>query len=110
MLCQLPLSRCCACWCCRLPGLFLAAPGAHPLPATLASTPRRPFRNLSCRARVEEFINATDVRVLTYYGDALTSVWGLPKKMPRGAWAIACGATRCDGLARECTMRLPPCS
>jgi len=33
---------------------------------------------------VEEFLNSSEARVLTYYGDTLTSTLGLPKKVPRG--------------------------
>ncbi|RYY38440.1 hypothetical protein EON62_00430 [archaeon] len=33
---------------------------------------------------MEEFLNSPDVRVITYFGDNLTSVHGLPKKIARG--------------------------
>jgi dynein heavy chain len=33
---------------------------------------------------VDEFLNTADARVLSFYGETLTSVLGLPKKVPRG--------------------------
>jgi dynein heavy chain, axonemal len=39
---------------------------------------------LLCRERIREFIESADIRVLTFYGDNVTAVHGLPKKVPRG--------------------------
>ena len=71
------------------------------------------LRDPESLARLDTFLNDGAARVLTYYGDALTSVLGLPKKLPRGASARRGAVSRAQSVAQRLRARargaLQPC-
>ena len=42
------------------------------------------FQEPEALARLDDFLNKDDARVLSYYGEALTCQVGIPKKLPKG--------------------------